>query len=232
MKHLITLSVIVIVLTGAIWAFFTFGGSQVQLSQNQHEILDMRDERFSQGDPNAPVTIVEYADVLCPYCARVHGELMPQIQAEYIDSGKVYYEMRLVGMIAPDSMRAAEGAYCAAEHGQFWSYMDTAYRDTWNNYYSINLEPNDIKIFSNGQISIFAQRAGITDSNEKSAWQQCMSDAKYRQAIEQNKSDMSEMKAYGTPHFIIDGKSYSGNPPYSILKTMIEAALNEQKTKQ
>lgn len=69
---------------------------------------------------------MEFADILCPYCAKANQQVIPQIKSNYIDTGKVHYEVRLVAMIAPDSQHAGEGAYCAAKQGKFWNYLDTA----------------------------------------------------------------------------------------------------------
>ena len=232
MKSLIAIVAMVIVVIAAGWAFFTFGGQQTTSSLPKQEILREQDERFSKGNPGAPVRIIEYADILCPYCAKVNAEVIPQIQSNYIDTGKVYYELRLVGVLAPDSMRAAEGAYCAAEHGKFWNYINTAYDDTWKNYYSLGMEPGDVSNFNETQFDAFVRKVGITGSLENMEWHQCMDENKYRSTVEKNKSDMDKMEAYGTPHFSINGKDYNGSPPYAVFKATIKAALKKKEAEE
>lgn len=113
------------------WLFFSYGGStQEPLSESDQKVLNVQDKRLTKGDSAAPVKIVEYADILCPYCAKANEEIIPQIQSNYIDKKQVHYEVRLVAMISPDSQRAGEGAYCAAEQDKFWDYLDAAYQDT------------------------------------------------------------------------------------------------------
>lgn len=187
-------------------------------------VLEVEDNRLAKGDPDAPVTIVEYADVLCPYCAKVHAEVMPQLETDYIDTKKASYEIRLVDMIAPDSQRAAEGAYCAAEQDKFWPYMDKAYDETWQNYYSQGKGPEEITIFNQTSIAQFAKRVGL----DIPSWQQCMDDDKYITVLNENRATMTEMEAYGTPHFLFNGQSYSGAPPYEFFKKALDAEYNKK----
>lgn len=229
MRRLILL---IAVALGAVWAFFALTRNQSAPSPAKQAILNAQDSRFAKGDPDAPVKIIEYADLLCPYCAKIHNETLPQLQSDYIDNNEVYYELRLVGMLTPDSMRAAEGAYCAAEQGKFWNYIDKAYRDTWNNYYSKNKDPSDIPYFRELQLDAFTRSSGVTDSLEIMEWQQCMKDGTYRSMVEKNEADMKKMEAYGTPHFSINNKDYNGSPPYAVFKTTIEAALREKQAEK
>lgn len=228
MKRLLIILIVTVVLIGAGWAFFTLGGTQSTPSPAAQEIATTQDTRFAKGDPDAPVKIVEYSDVLCPHCAQFNAESMPQIQANYIDTGKVYYEMRLVGVITPDSTRAAEGAYCAADLGKFWEYMETSYADTWNHYYRNNKSPSDIPYFREGQIATRAHKAGIESGVDSMKWQQCINSGTYQEKIAKNKADMEKIHAYGTPHFTINGKNYNGSPPYDVFKKAIEMALKEK----
>lgn len=226
-KTLIILPLVIIAIIVGGWAFFTYGGTpQKPLTSAQQSVLTIQDKRLTKGNKDAPVKIVEYADILCPYCAKANHEVIPQIQSNYIDQNKAHYEVRLVAKIAPDSKRAAEGAYCAAEQGKFWDYMDTAYKDTWDKYYSLDKGPQDVPLFSRATIANFAKKVGL----ETSQWQQCVDGAKYRDTIAQNQQKMSEINAYGTPHFIINGQNYNGAPPFPLFKAVIDAELNKSQS--
>jgi protein-disulfide isomerase len=74
------------------------------------------------GDPNAPVTIVEYADFQCPICKRAATDLLPQIEKEYVDSGLVKIEFRHFPFLGQESWDAAQAAAAAEEQGKFWEY--------------------------------------------------------------------------------------------------------------
>lgn len=208
------------------WAFFTYGShAQQPLSDAQKQVLAVQDARLSKGSEKAPVKIVEYADILCPYCAKANEQIIPHIQSDYIDRDEAHYEVRLVAMISPDSERAAEGAYCAAEQNKFWNYIDMAYQETWNNYYSQNKPPEDVPLFRKEAIASFARRVGV----DTSQWQHCMDEGTYKATIAQNQQQMTAIKAYGTPHFIINGKNYNGAPPYEAFKAVIDGELQQAK---
>ena len=214
------------------WSFFTYGGETAKPTKEQQLILETKDERLSMGEPQAPVRIVEYGDILCPYCAKAHQQVVPKIQSNYIEKDKVHYEMRLVGMIAEDSKRAAEGAYCAGEQNKFWDYIDAAYRYTWENYYRHDKDPSEVTLFSSANMPKAALELGVFSGTDNIQWQNCVEAERYEETINSNRSDMSKLKAYGTPHFVIDGKGYNGAPPFSAFKAVIEAALNENQAKQ
>ena len=79
------------------------------------------------GDPNAPVTIVEYADFQCPVCKRAETQLMPQIEKDYIQTGKVKLEFRNFPIIGQESWNAAQAADAAGDQGKFWEYHDALF---------------------------------------------------------------------------------------------------------
>jgi len=79
------------------------------------------------GDANAPVTIVEYADFQCPVCKRAETSLIPQIEKDYVQTGKVKIEFRMFPIIGQESWNAAQAAAAAADQGKFWEYHDALY---------------------------------------------------------------------------------------------------------
>ena len=211
-------------MVGGLIAFFNYGGkADSGLSSSQKKILETGDERLSLGEKDAPVRIVEYVDVMCQYCAQANREVVPKIKSDFIDKGKVHYEVRLVGVIDEDSKRAAEGAYCAAEQGMFWNYLDTAYDDTWNDFYNQGKKAIDIPLFSSVKIADFAESTGV----DRLVWQRCMDKGEYGDTVDINQSEMSSMGAYGTPHFLINEHGYNGAPPYQSFKAVINSELKK-----
>jgi protein-disulfide isomerase len=79
------------------------------------------------GDPRAPVTMVEFADLQCPYCRQYTESVMPTLVAEYVRSGKVKMVFRNVTIIDQDSHLAAEMAAAAGLQGKLWQYIDIFY---------------------------------------------------------------------------------------------------------
>ena len=79
------------------------------------------------GDPAAPVTVVEFADPQCPYCAEFSREVLPELVRRYVKPGKVRIELRLLDFIGPDSTRLARAAYAASLQGGMWRFAHLAY---------------------------------------------------------------------------------------------------------
>lgn len=223
MKKQLIVGLSILAAGAVLWALFA-RDSAPQDSAVDKSILAIRDERLTKGDSQAPVAVVEYVDMLCPYCAKVHNEVLPQLEKDYIESGKVRYEVRLVGMLTLDSQRAAEGAYCAAEQGKFWDYTDAAYDETWSRYYSRGVSPTDIPLFRKANIAQFADRVGL----DVARWESCVEGGKYAEVIGQNQLKMTELGASGTPYFLFNGQGYSGAPPYPIFQKTLDAELAKE----
>jgi Thioredoxin len=79
------------------------------------------------GSPKAPVTIVEFADLQCPFCAEYHRNVFPSILDRYVRTGKVRLELRLLRFIGPDSDRLARVAVAASRQNRMWQFVGLAY---------------------------------------------------------------------------------------------------------
>src|SRR5437667_42088 len=83
------------------------------------------------GDPNARVAIVEFGDYQCPYCGRHANQVLPEIVAKYVNTGKVRYFFKdtPVEAIHPAAFKAAEAALCAGEQGTYWEMHDLLFKN-------------------------------------------------------------------------------------------------------
>jgi protein-disulfide isomerase len=79
------------------------------------------------GNPKAPVTFVEFADLQCPFCREYTTSVMPTLVANYVRTGKMKMEFRNVAFIGQDSVRAAQMAGAAARQDKLWNYADLFY---------------------------------------------------------------------------------------------------------
>src|SRR3954451_20585004 len=104
------------------------------------------------GSPKAPVTIVEFADLQCPFCAEYHRNVFPTILKRYVRTGKVRLELRLLRFLGPDSDRLARVAVAAAGQNRMWQFVGLAYdrQGQENSGYA-----------TNGFINKLAQGAGL-----------------------------------------------------------------------
>ena len=80
-------------------------------------------EGIALGDPKAPVTLVEYADLQCPYCASWARDAFPAIVDDYVRTGKVRIVFRGLAFIGPDSETALRAALAAGEQRALWNVV-------------------------------------------------------------------------------------------------------------
>lgn len=77
------------------------------------------------GDPKAPVTLIEFADLQCPYCAFVATEgALPEVIDRYVRTGKINIELKLTKALGPDSVKAASVGAAAAEQDRMWQFAE------------------------------------------------------------------------------------------------------------
>jgi protein-disulfide isomerase len=74
------------------------------------------------GRPNAPVTLVEFADFQCPFCATFARDALPEIVRNYVRTGKVRIEYRALAFLGSDSVEAREMALAAALQDRLWQF--------------------------------------------------------------------------------------------------------------
>ena len=82
------------------------------------------------GREDAPVAMVEFSDLQCPYCAGYALHTFPQIKRVYIDTGKVHYAAIDFPLpMHPYAFPAAVAVRCAGEQGEYWQYRDAIFAD-------------------------------------------------------------------------------------------------------
>ncbi len=79
------------------------------------------------GDPKAPVTLVEYADLQCPYCAQWSREAFPAIVDDYVRTGRVRVVFRGLAFVGPDSDTALRAALAAGRQDRLWDVVHALY---------------------------------------------------------------------------------------------------------
>ena len=79
------------------------------------------------GSPDAPVTMVEFADLQCPFCREYHENVFPELLKRYVRTGKLRLELRLLRFLGPDSDRLARVAAAAAAQNRMWQFVGLAY---------------------------------------------------------------------------------------------------------
>jgi protein-disulfide isomerase len=148
------------------------------------------------GAPNAPVTMIEYASVSCPHCARFDMEVFPAFKTKYIDTGQVRYVAREA--LTGDPAIAAAGfltARCAGRD-KYFQVVDAIYHAQQEMYASG--DPHAILLN-------IARSAGMTDAR----FETCIKDETALKALNSRwEGYVKDDKITGTPTFVINGKVY------------------------
>ena len=168
--------------------------------------------RHFKGDPNAPVTIIEFADFQCPYCGRFFDETKPQIDEQYMQSGKVRFAYFNFAFLGPESNSAAEAAECAADQSKFWEYHDKLYGSQ---------SGENQGAFNKDNLKKFAEELGL----DTSAFNECLDSGKYTQLIQDESSMASSIGVRSTPTFLINGQAIVGAQPFEIFQQIIDSLL-------
>ena len=175
-----------------------------------------------RGDQNAPVTIVEFSDFQCPFCERFFSQTLPQLEQNYLDSGKVrlaYRDFPLVS-IHPNAIAASIAAQCANEQDKFWQYHDMLFS---NQPQWVRLDSSDATI----QFKQYAAQLGLNSDN----FNACLDSSKYLGTVQKNFQDGTRYGVSGTPTFFIgnDKDGYvqiTGAQPYSVFQQTIDQQLH------
>ena len=166
------------------------------------------EDAYVKGDADAPVTIVEYSDFECPFCARFYSDTLGQIEENYIETGQVKLAYKHFPLsFHPNAPKAAEAFECAGEQGQAY-------------------EMHDI-IFEQGigsGVPTFKQYAADL-SLDTAQFNDCLDSGKHSAKVAAQAQEAQSVGVRGTPGFLINGQLVSGAQPYAVFEQAIEAAL-------
>ena len=163
-----------------------------------------------KGKANAQVLLVEFSDFQCPYSKMFYKEAFPQIEKEYISTGKVKFAYRDYPLdFHPLAKGAAIASRCAGKQNKFWEMFDKL---THNNA----LEAENIKKY--------VQEIGLTAK----AFEACLSDQNIAKEVEKDTQEAAQFGVQGTPAFFINGRFVEGAYPFEAFKKIIEEELTKR----
>lgn len=175
------------------------------------------------GNPSAPIKIVEYSDLECPYCKTFHTT-MHQIMEYYGSGGQVawvyrHFPLATIHSKAPQEAQAAE---CAAEQGgdaAYWRFIDKVFEVTPSSN-GLNL----------AELPSIASSVGL----DGAALSQCLSSNRYAKRVSDSYAEAIALGAQGTPFTLItvgeEAVVLPGNQPYDSMRAAIDAVLEGLQT--
>jgi len=169
----------------------------------------------AQGEEGAAVTIVEFIDYQCPFCQRAFEQTYPELQKQYVQTGKASYLVRDLPLsFHPNAKPAALAARCAGEQGKYWQMHDRLFEK--------QAEWVDLKD-PGSKFKTYARDIGIAGKG----FAACYDGEKYSQEIEADVALASKMKATGTPTFFINAQRLVGAQPLAAFQELIDAELKK-----
>jgi protein-disulfide isomerase len=105
------------------------GGALEGVADTKALIGGIPQSGITLGNPNAPVTMVEFADPQCPFCKEYTLNEMPALVQKYVRTGKAKMELRYLTFIGPDSVTAASVLGAAGQQNKLWNASDLFYRN-------------------------------------------------------------------------------------------------------
>ena len=175
----------------------------------------------AKGPKDAKVVLVEFSDFQCPFCARFSRDTIPQVQTDYVDTGKIKYVFADFPLeaIHPYAFKAAEAASCAGEQGEFWKMHDHLFAN------QKALKPDDL--------SQYAEALGL----DKSKFQQCLDTQKQAPSIRKTMAQAGDAGVTSTPTLMVGLlqpnssrvkvlRVLKGAQPFAALKDALDNALN------
>lgn len=164
-----------------------------------------------KGDPEAPVTIIEYASMTCPHCASFHNIVYPELKEKYVDTGKAKFIFREFPLDAR-AYAASMLARCADEEFYF-PMIDVLFKQQAN--WSRAEDPR-------GPLLQIAKLAGFTQES----FEACLKNQELLDNVNAIRTKAAEEYGVtGTPSFFINGEKYNGRVSVEDMSAAIEAQL-------
>lgn len=197
--------------------------SQMDISRDPNAALPIAG-RPIRGNPNAKVTLVNFDDLECPFCARFHAELFPAVMDRYKGLLRIIYVDFPLTQIHPWAMHAAVDANCLAaqSHKAYWSFVD--YAHTHGEDIS---GPKPDLTTSFATLDKLAEQEGTRDNLDASKLAACVK-AQNESVVRKEMMEGEKLGISATPTFYVNGVRWAGVLDTADLDLMIDRALRQQ----
>lgn len=166
------------------------------------------------GDAGAPITVVEYSDFQCPFCALFANEIQPQLIDEFVRSGQIRFEFRHFPVLGEFSRLAALASMCAHEQQAFWAYHDALFQEV----------PELPASRRNRDTLVDIARRLRLDTGPFKA---CLDEERYADQVARDFEEARSLGIVGTPSFVINGNLLVGAHPVETWRQVVEFLTQE-----
>ena len=160
------------------------------------------------------VKIIIYTDFECGACGRFNSEIEPELRSRYEATGKAQIEIRLLGAMSPESMRAAEAALCAGDQGRFLEYQDDLFA-AWRE------QEEDYAVFSVDSLTSLAAALDL----DEAVFAGCLNSQTKEAEVEHNMDTAQADGVTTIPAVLVGNVTIQGRKPLDTYIQAIEEAL-------
>lgn len=167
------------------------------------------------GNQSANITVVEFGDYKCPYCASYHQEVIPQLKDQYVDTGQVKYVFINYPFLGPDSYTASQASECVQEHkpDQWYSFHDYLYTN----------QGDEAEQWADKET--MKQYVDESVDGDNTQINQCIDNEATSNAVDNDKNIGTRANVDGTPEVYVNGDKLQQNN-FQALKQEIDSRLN------
>ena len=206
----------------ALFASGCDNGASLVSSLTQGQQVDLKPTDMVHGSATAPVTIIEYASMTCPHCAAFQKDIVPSLNKDYVETGKVKVVFREYPLDGAARMASAVARCFTGD--QYFSFIDLLFAN----------QANWIKDFDGNQqitredivegLAQMARQAGMPREKVES----CADDKDNLALVDANwQEGQTKFSVQSTPTFIINGVNHAGEIPYDKLKEIIDPLVGK-----
>ena len=163
------------------------------------------------GKADAKVTIIEYASLSCPHCAKFNAEVLPRVKSDYIDKGLVRWVYRDYPLNNPAYL-AAVLAHCGSPL-RYFGLLDKLFKS--QDYWA-----------AQPQAIVPLRQIGVSEGIDEKTYDACLNDQALKDKILARLKEASDTyKVDATPSFLVQGELHAGEITYDDFKKLLDAAL-------
>lgn len=186
-----------------------------QPGAGQPPVVERRDpnDLMAIGAVDAPVVLVEWADMRCPYCALVATQTLPDVIEKYVDTGKVRIEFRDVSFFGEQSTDAAVALRAASEQGRFREFLETVFAAAPDKGHADLPRTRLVEL---------AGTAGVPDL---ARFESDLAREDLHAAVAASTTTAQQLGVSSVPFFVVNGTAFAGAQPLETFTQVLDEAL-------
>lgn len=172
------------------------------------------DDPMAIGAVDAPVVLVQWTDLRCPYCAVFSRDTLPTLVEEYVDTGQVRIEVRDAAFFGEESETAAVAARAAGNQGHYADYLNAVYEAAPESGHPPLPEK---------ELVAFAEQVGVEDLSQ---FRSDLADPELRSAVQESTQHAQSLGVNSVPFFVTGDQALSGAQPIDAFRAFLDEALD------